>query len=100
MAHVFYSNSYGGFDFPETVIEEYRKTRQAQNASFYDTDQVRSDPLIVELMFKLGKENWPDEISVREVPDGTRYYIDNYDGTESVVTYDEQEWSVAKDKAE
>ena len=35
------------------------------------------------------------KLKIRELPAGTKYRIDEYDGNESVVTMDEYEWSVA-----
>jgi hypothetical protein len=34
-------------------------------------------------------------LAIRELPAGTKYRIEEYDGIESVVTIDEHEWSVA-----
>jgi hypothetical protein len=35
------------------------------------------------------------DLDIRELPAGTLYRIDEYDGMENVITQDEYEWSIA-----
>lgn len=60
-------------------------------------DLSRTDPLLVEAVETLGDAASGDyaSLAIREIPDGSRYRIDEYDGNESVMTPDDYEWSVA-----
>jgi hypothetical protein len=35
------------------------------------------------------------ELAIADIPEGTKYRIDEYDGSESVMTVDDYNWSVA-----
>lgn len=65
--------------------------------SFSSSDFSRSDPILVQVVEELGKDangNCAD-LQIVELPAGTLYRIDEYDGNESVMTQDDYEWSVA-----
>jgi hypothetical protein len=96
MAHIFYNDEYGGFRWPKPVIEKYKEITGKELYPWGRDDKERSDPLLVKLMFEVGKEHW-ETVDVREVPDGTRYYIEEYDGNENVVTKSERKWATARD---
>jgi hypothetical protein len=96
MAYVFYNTPYGGFCWPDFVCAEYERITGQELYPYGRDDQERSNPLLVKLMLALDKADWLG-LEFREVPDGTRYYIHEYDGSERVVTQDEQEWAVARD---
>ena len=57
----------------------------------------RNDPVLVQVVEELGREAGSEhaDLKIREIVPGTRYRIDEYDGRESVVTVDEDDWSVA-----
>ncbi len=57
----------------------------------------RTDPVLVQVVEELGKSANGEfaSLHVRDVPPGTRYRIDEYDGRESVMTQDEYDWKVA-----
>lgn len=58
---------------------------------------ARTDPVLVQVVEELGEKanGWFADLQIRELPAGTLYRIDEYDGNESVVTQDEYEWDVA-----
>ena len=62
-----------------------------------DRDFERNDPILVQVVEELGdKANGRcAKLRIAEVPAGTLYRIDEYDGFESVETKDSYEWSVA-----
>jgi len=64
---------------------------------FSDRDIERNDPVLVQVVEELGdKANGRGAaLRITEVRAGTRYRIDEYDGSESVMTIDDYDWSVA-----
>ena len=63
-----------------------------------ERDLSRSDPVLVALVEERGSD-WASgdhaRLEVVELPAGTLYRIDEYDGNESVETRDAIDWSVA-----
>lgn len=62
-----------------------------------DHDFPRTDPVLVQVVEKLGRKanGACAELSLEEIPPGTKYRIREYDGLESVETREEIEWSIA-----
>ena len=77
---------YGGFGLSELAQEEYLKKRPDTKDTFYDKDVARTDPDLVDIVEKLGDKanGWAANLKVVEIPDGTQYVIDEYDGIESI----------------
>lgn len=69
----------------------------ANEAYFSVSDLSRTDPVLVQVVEELGERANDSyaELFIVEVPAGTRYRIDEYDGLESIMTIDDYEWSVA-----
>lgn len=69
----------------------------ANEAYFSVSDLSRTDPVLVQVVEELGERANDSfaQLFIAEVPAGTRYRIDEYDGLESVMTVDDYEWSVA-----
>ena len=65
---------------------------------FQDRDLERDDPILVQVVEELGDEanGMCAELHIEEIPSGTLYRIDEYDGRESVMTNDDYEWKVAR----
>jgi hypothetical protein len=63
----------------------------------YDLDIERNDPVLVEVVEELGDKanGMCAKLMIEEVPKGTLYRIDEYDGMESLVTTDNIEWKIA-----
>jgi len=57
----------------------------------------RTDPVVIQVIEELGDEanGMCAKLCIAELPSGTRYRIDEYDGLESVETEDTYEWKVA-----
>jgi hypothetical protein len=57
----------------------------------------RNDPALAQVVEELGdKANGScAKLRIQEVPAGTLYRIDEYDGSESVMTHDAYDWNVA-----
>jgi hypothetical protein len=60
-------------------------------------DFERNDPILVQVVEELGDKanGMCAELCIAEVPAGTLYRIDEYDGFESVQTKDSYDWNVA-----
>jgi hypothetical protein len=68
------------------------------NAMYFSySDIERTDPALVQVVEELSDyANTPYcKLRIKEVPTGTLYRIDEYDGFESVMTRDTYDWKVA-----
>ncbi len=68
------------------------------NTLYFSPNNIeRNDPALVQVVEELGdKANTPySKLRIAEVPAGTLYRIDEYDGSESVMTQDNYEWKMA-----
>jgi hypothetical protein len=65
--------------------------------SSYDVGNVRHDPVLIQVIEELGEKanGQCAQLEITELPSGTLYRIDEYDGRESVETNSSYEWTVA-----
>jgi hypothetical protein len=65
--------------------------------NLYGPDIERTDPVLVEVVEELGDKanGMCAKLRIVELPKGTLYRIDEYDGLESIETNDDVEWRVA-----
>lgn len=79
--------------------EEYDKMSNDEQHEvwFHDGDIDRADPILVQVVEELGEKasGRCARLEIEEVPKGTMYRIDEYDGLESVETRDSVDWKVA-----
>lgn len=76
------------------ALEDY----EAKNEAYFSvSDLSRTDPALVQVVEELGERANDSfaRLQIAEVPAGTLYRIDEYDGLESVMTQDTYDWSVA-----
>jgi hypothetical protein len=91
---IVYNACFGGFGLSEAAWERYRELGgQATSRS----DINRADPALVQVVEELDDEANTrfSDLRITELPAGTKYRIDEYDGNESVCTIDDYEWSIA-----
>lgn len=64
---------------------------------FSDRDIERDDPALVQVVEELGRkaDGMCAKLAIDEVPAGTAYRIDEYDGNESVMTNESYDWKIA-----
>ena len=98
-----YTDEFGFTAWYRVPREEYERLlaageREAANAAYFSVyDLLRTDPALVQVVEELGERANGSyaQLFIADVPSGTRYRIDEYDGLESVMTVDDYEWSVA-----
>ncbi len=93
MTKVVYNSCYGGFGLSNEGKRRYEEL--AKRPMGYAGDLDRTDPILVRLVEEGKYAGQYADLSIRDVPEGTKYRIDEYDGYESVMTIDDYEWSVA-----
>ena len=101
MAKVVYNADYGGFGLSDAAAARYIELKGfVLNTEVHiERDAIpRHDPCLVQVVEELGTDvntNYSD-LRIREVPDGSRYRIHEYDGFETVILESEEEWCVAE----
>lgn len=78
---------YGGFDVSKKAREELGWTKEWFNDHDLDDYDVRTDPNLIALIEKKGRKYVGTDLSfltVVEIPDDVDWYIDNYDGMETI----------------
>jgi hypothetical protein len=58
---------------------------------------IRTDPILIQVIEELGDaaNGMCAALAIAEIPEGTKYRIDEYDGRESVMTPDDYVWQTA-----
>lgn len=114
MTKVVYNACYGGFGLSDEAIEMYlqlkglvyKKSPDGWGGStyvvdgwedFYEGDIERDDPNLVKVVETLGKKanSAFADLVVVDIPKGTCYRINEYDGFESIETKEDIDWRVA-----
>ena len=101
MAKVVYNADYGGFDLSKAAVARYIELKGfvLNTEAWIQRDAIpRHDSCLVQVVEELGTDvntNYSD-LRIREVPDGSRYRIHEYDGFETVILESEEEWCVAE----
>jgi len=101
MAKIVYNGCYGGFGLSDKAVARYWELKGQpvpDDFSRFNLKEDRSDPILVQVVEELGEEADTafSELYIRELPEGTLYRIDEYDGMETVMTQDEYAWRVAR----
>ena len=89
MIPIMYNTCYGGFSLSEAAITEYNRRKSPDrpklNAMGMHID--RTDPLLIQIIREMGKQaNGMCDIRLDHIPPQYKnnYYIQEYDGTETV----------------
>ena len=81
--------------------EVYNTLSDLEKRDFYfyshDIFRDRTDPVLVQVIEELGDaaNGWSADLQICELPAGTKYHIDEYDGIETVKTPDDYDWQIA-----
>jgi len=75
---------FGGFGLSQAVYDRYNELT-GKNVK-YQNDITRDDIVLVQVVEELGQEanTRYSELRVVEIPDGTSWYIHEYDGREEI----------------
>ena len=117
MTKIVYNGCYGGFSLSPAALKRYAEIKgwefhESNSGSSWSSGYVldpqgneysqygltnRTDPILVQVVEELGEEanGFCAELCIDDIPVGTKYRIDEYDGSESVMTIDCYNWSVA-----
>lgn len=96
---VVYNGYYGGFSLSDKAVARYWELKGTKPPKdWYSRNVERDDQLLVQVVEELGKDACGSfaHLLITDVPAGTKWRIDEYDGSESVMTIDEYEWKVAR----
>lgn len=99
MTKIVYNSCYGGFSLSQIGWNHYCKlTGRDPKSSNQSRDIPRDDPALVQTILDLGHDTAAGgfaSLTIRDLPPGTRYRIQEYDGMEWIELESEIEWSVA-----
>jgi len=100
MAKIVFNDCFGGFGVSDKAIQRYWEIKGLpvpDDFTRFDLEEDRADPILVQVVEELGDEAniVYSDLQIRELPAGTLYRIDEYDGSETVMTQDEYTWKVA-----
>lgn len=98
MTKIVYNSCFGGFSLSDKAkklwIERGGDPEALKSWSMF---KWRADPILVDIVEKelnLSGGSFSD-LQIAEVPAGSKYRIDEYDGNERVMTVDDYEWLTA-----
>jgi hypothetical protein len=93
---IVYNRCYGGFGLSKAAWERYVELGGQAESSF-DLDRNRTDPILVQVVEELGEDanGMCADLVIDDLPAGTKYRIEEYDGLEHIETEDSIKWSVA-----
>lgn len=74
------NTTYGGFRLDEVELDLYNKI--ANKSLDYSYDIKRDDPFLIDVVEAPG---YTGDLKVVEIPDNVHYYINEYDGLESII---------------
>lgn len=83
----------------DAFMIHYATTPEFSNDSYFsDRDIERDDPALIQVIEELGgKANGScASLAIEDVPAGSLYRIDEYDGNESVRTQSDYDWKISR----
>lgn len=97
MVKIIYNACYGGFGLSEKAIARYIELSGVSAEDFYHRDVARNDPILAQVVEELGREADGDcaKLMIYEITAGTKYYLDEYDGMEHIIEFDDFLWETA-----
>ena len=77
---------YGGFGLSDQASEMYCAAKNIPADNFFDRDVPRNDPVLVEIIEKLGTaaDGRYSELKIVDIPDDVDWIVEEYDGMEYV----------------
>lgn len=77
---------YGGFGLSKEAKDLYKQLKNVKVDYFHSGDIERNDPLLIEIIEKLGEDANGEysKLKIVEIPDDVEWQIEEYDGWEHV----------------
>lgn len=95
MVEVVYNECYGGFGLSKEAKARYKELGGTYDFKNGDWNIDRTDPILVSLVKEGKASSTLANLKIADISSGTKYRIDEYDGSEAVMTVDDYEWIVA-----
>ena len=121
MTKIVFNGAYGGFSLSEVAMDRYCELKGWQvwkekskynlidfiyyldspekeyRETFNDRDLGRDDPVLIQVIEELGKaaDGAFAHLVIEDLPAGTKYRIQEYDGSEWIETESDIEWNIA-----
>lgn len=103
MIKIAYNACYGGFRLSKKAVNRAKELADPYNPwqdvnekyGYIDGKNIlRHDPILIQVIEELGKEASSSyaKLVIEELPDGSLYQIEEYDGKEYIETPDNQHW--------
>jgi hypothetical protein len=85
---VIINSCYGGFSLSDVAMEEIKKLNPELGSLYCRDDNLRTDPIVISVVERLGKKANGEfaKLEIIEIPfeDSEGWYIDEYDGMETI----------------
>ncbi len=97
MGKIVYNTCCGGFSLSDIAHKRAKEiTGDPEWGGFQGRYVTRHDPVLIQVIEELGQEanGTYAYLQIKELPAGTKYRIDEYDGAETVLTPEDGEWEV------
>jgi len=94
---VVYNTCYGGFRLSSEAEARYAELKGISIFNLWDDEIPRHDPHLVQVVQELNNKaagNY-SSLKIEWIPRGSKYYIKDYDGSETVLTPDTIKWEIA-----
>jgi hypothetical protein len=94
---VVYNTCYGGFSLSPAGEARYAELKGINSESFWAHEIPRHDPHLVQVVEELDDRAGGSysSLQIKWMPRGSKYYISDYDGSETVLTPDTIKWEIA-----
>ena len=86
MPRIVVNKKFGGFSFSQLAVELLEKQGIDCQSGRRDDNEFRTNPKVIEVVERLGNKanGSAAALVVVDVPDDVQWYIDDYDGVETV----------------
>jgi len=101
MVRIVYNTCYGGYILSDKAIKRYWEIKGEPNPEDWLKRKAfkRHDPILLQVIDEIGLAEAAGgrytDLAIVELPRGTKYYINEYDGLENVMTEENIKWSIA-----
>lgn len=109
---LYFNKDYSMHNYYLIPVEEYNRIRAEEkakpvgsgrfkesNAAYFSVSSIdRTDPILVQVVEELGERangNYA-RLMIADIPAGTLYRVEEYDGYESIMFQDDYNWNVAQ----